>query len=116
MNRRGQTNPKSEAAIRSLGIAYFKANRYTDARAALSEAVKANPKDGVASLYLGLTAEAQNDLPAARTAYESYLAVGKTRGVKEQINARLTVLARRENEASAKQATGFRGTLAIRLR
>ena len=82
-------NPKSEAALRSLGIAYFKANRYTEARAALSEAVKANPKDGVASLYLGLTAEAQNDLPAARTAYESYLAVGKTRGVKEQINARL---------------------------
>jgi tetratricopeptide (TPR) repeat protein len=97
-------NPRSEAAIRSLGIAYFKANRYADARAALSEAVKANPKDGVASLYLGLTAEAQNDLPAARGAYESYLAAGKTRGVKEQINARLTVLARRENEASAKQA------------
>lgn len=97
-------DPKSESVLRSLGVAYFKANRYPEARAALSQAVTANPKDGAASLYLGLTAEAQNDLPAARSAYESYLAVGKTRGVKEQINARLTVLARRENEASAKRA------------
>jgi tetratricopeptide (TPR) repeat protein len=97
-------NPNSEPVVRSLGIAYFKANRYGDARAALAQAVAANPKDGVASLYLGLAAEAQNDLPAARTAYESYLAVGKTRGVKEQITARLAVIARRENEASARRA------------
>jgi len=97
-------DPKSESVLRSLGVAYFRANRYSEARATLSQAVAADPKDGGASLYLGLTAEAQNDLTAARRAYESYLAVGKTRGVKDQINARLTVIARRENEASAKRA------------
>ena len=63
-----------------------------------------DPNDGVAALYLGLNAEAQNDLPAARTAYESYLRVGKTRGVKNQISERLTVIARKENEAAAKRA------------
>lgn len=99
-----RANPKSESSTRSLGIAYFKANRYTEARTLLQQAVAVDPKDGVAALYLGLTAEAQNDLPAARTAYEAYLAIGKTRGVKEQINARLAVIARRENEIAAKRA------------
>ena len=38
------------------------------------------------------------------TAYQSYVAFGKTRGVKNQINARLAVLARKENEENAKRA------------
>src|SRR6478672_3241978 len=73
-------NPGSQTAVRNLGIAYFKASppRLTEARSALQQAATMNPKDGVASLYLGLTAEAQNDLPAARAAYQSYIAVGKT--------------------------------------
>jgi tetratricopeptide (TPR) repeat protein len=98
------SDPKSEPVQRSLGIAYFKANRYNDAKTALQQAVAMDPTDGVAALYLGLNAEAQNDLPAARTAYESYLRVGKTRGVKNQISERLTVIARKENEEAAKRA------------
>lgn len=97
-------NPSSEEAARNLGIAYFKAGRYPDARTALQQAVSMNANDGVAALYLGLTAEAQNDLPAARTAYTSYLSVGKTRGVKKQITERLALLARKENEEAAKKA------------
>lgn len=97
-------NPSSEPVLRSLGIAYFKANRFDDARTALRQAVSLDSNDGVAALYLGLTAEAQNDLAAARSAYESYLSVGKTRSVKSQITARLAVIARKETEASAKQA------------
>jgi tetratricopeptide (TPR) repeat protein len=104
LEARRAADPKSQAVLRSLGIAYFKANRYDDARNALREAVTMNPRDGVAALYLGLTAEAQNDLAAARSAYETYIAVGKTRGVKDQINARLAVIARRENEEAAKRA------------
>src|SRR5256885_15327120 len=64
------SNPQSEAVVRSLGIAYFKANRYDDARTALQQAVSMDRMDGVAALYLGLNAEAQNDLPAAKAAYE----------------------------------------------
>jgi tetratricopeptide (TPR) repeat protein len=99
-------NPSSQAAARNLGIAYFKATppRYNDARVSLAQAVELDPKDGVAALYLGLTAEAQNDLPAAQRAYESYLAVGKTRGVKDQISARLAVIDRKVNDERAKRA------------
>ena len=98
------SSPNSEPAQRALGVAYFKGGRFTDARAALQRASSMAPGDGVAALYLGLTAEAQNDVPAARAAYESYLRIGRTRGVKNQIGERLSVIARKENEAAAKQA------------
>ena len=100
------SNPESQATVRNLGIAYFKANppRIENARTALQQAVNMDSRDGVAALYLGLTAEAQNDFAAAKSAYQSYIAVGKTRGVKNQINARLAVIARKENEAAAKAA------------
>jgi len=106
LERARTADPKSESAARNLGIAYFKASppRYGDARTALGQAVSMDPKDGVAALYLGLTAEAQNDLPAAKSAYETYLVVGKTRGVKNQISARLALLDRKMNEMRAKQA------------
>src|SRR4051794_39155379 len=61
-------DPNSAPAHRSLGIAYFKANRYDDAKRELTQAATMNPNDGVPALYLGLTAEAQNDVPAARAA------------------------------------------------
>lgn len=96
--------PSSEAVQRTLGIAYFKANRYDDARTALRRATEMNDKDGVAALYLGLTAEAQNDLPGAATAYETYLRVGKTRGAKNQIRDRLEALKLKRIQAEAKLA------------
>jgi len=43
-------------------------------------------------------------LPAARAAYDSYLKVGRTRGVKNQIAERLAVIARKDTEAAAKRA------------
>ena len=98
------SSPNSEPAQRAIGIAYFKANRFAEAREALQRAVSMAPSDGVAALYLGLTAEAQNDFPAARTAYDSYLKVGRTRGVKNQIAERLTLIARKEHESAAKLA------------
>ena len=98
------SSPNSEPAQRAVGVAYFKGGRFADARAALQRASSMAPGDGVAALYLGLTAEAQNDVPAARAAYESYLRIGRTRGVKNQIAERLSVIARKENEAAAKQA------------
>jgi tetratricopeptide (TPR) repeat protein len=104
LERARAANPASEPAARSLGIAYFKANRPADARAALQEATSTDPQDGVAALYLGLAAEAQGDLPAARSAYESYLKVGKTAKVRAQIADRLEVIALREVQLGAKRA------------
>src|SRR5215217_2371542 len=62
------SNPQSAATLRNLGIAYFKATppRLSEAREALRQAAALDSKDGVTALYLGLTAEAQDDLPAAR--------------------------------------------------
>src|ERR1043165_7214039 len=77
LERQRTASPNSQAAVRNLGVAYYKANRFDDARTTLQQAATMDANDGVAALYLGLTAEAQNDLPAARGAYESYLKVGK---------------------------------------
>jgi tetratricopeptide (TPR) repeat protein len=104
LERARAADPESEAIQRSLGIEYFKAGRYPEARAALQQAAAADPRDGVVALYLGLTAEAENDLPAARAAYESYLRFGKTRRVKSQISARLAVVAREENALAVRRA------------
>jgi len=104
-------DPQSEAVERSLGIAYFKGNRYDDARDALKKAAEMDPRDGVAALYLGLTAEALNDVPGARAAYQSYLAVGKTRAAKKQIQARLEALKLKEIQVEAKAALAHESQL-----
>ena len=104
-------NPSSIAALRALGVAYYKAKRYTDSRTVLDHARRLDPKDGVSALYAGLSAEALGDPTNAKAAYDSYLAVGKTRRVKNQIRARLVVLAQAEVEAAAKRAVANEATL-----
>lgn len=104
LERAHTADPKSEDVERSLGIAYFKAKRYSDARSALETASSMAPQDGVVALFLGLTAEAQDDLPTARSAYETYLKVGRTRRVRSEIQNRLEALKLREIQVAAKQA------------
>ncbi|MCC7000667.1 MAG: tetratricopeptide repeat protein [Gemmatimonadaceae bacterium] len=97
-------NPQNVAALRALGVAYYKAKRYADARTVLDQARRLDPKDGVSSLYAGLASEEVGDLTNAREAYNTYLQVGKTRKVRNEISGRLTALARREAIANAKAA------------
>jgi tetratricopeptide (TPR) repeat protein len=97
-------SPGSFAVNRSLGIAYYKAGRYADARTALETASRLEPKDGTTALYLGLAAEELGDLAAARRAYASYLNVGRTSRVRRQLQSRLAALAKRELAADAKLA------------
>lgn len=97
-------SPKSVEVLRALGIQYYKAQRYSDARTTLTEAATLAPKDGVVALYLGLSAEAMNDLPAAKAAYSSYLTVGRTQRVRRQLEGRLAAMQRRELQAAAKAA------------
>ena len=96
---------------RSLGIAYYKAGRYSDARVALETAARLQPRDGTTALYLGLAAEELGDLAAARRAYASYLNVGRTSRVRLQLQSRLAALARRELAADAKAAVAREGSL-----
>lgn len=97
-------NPRNVAALRALGIAYYKAERYADARSVLDQARQLDPRDGLSALYAGLSAERLQDFTGARAAYNSYLEVGRTRRVRNQIRERLVTMARDEAVASAKAA------------
>src|SRR5688572_20931616 len=99
-----RAQPGSFAVNRSLGIGYYKAGRYDDARAVLQAASRLEPGDGTTALYLGLAAEELGDLAVARRAYSTYLSVGRTSRVRSQLQSRLAALARRELAEEAKRA------------
>lgn len=99
-----RAQPGSFAANRALGVGYYKAGRYADARTALQRASELDPKDGTTALYLGLTAERLNDLAAAKQAYTTYLSVGRASRVRRQLQSRLAAVTRRELAADAHAA------------
>src|SRR5258708_19465108 len=89
-------DPKSVAVLRALGIQYYKQQRFAEARAALTQAATMAPNDGVVALYLGLSAEGMNDVPAAKAAYSSYLKVARTHRVRPHLDGRLAATQRRD--------------------
>jgi TolB-like protein len=105
------TSPRSVEVLRALGTQYYKAQRYAEARTTLTEAATLAPNDGVVALYLGLSAEAMNDMPAAKAAYSSYLRVGRTQRVRRQLEGRLAAMQRRELQDAAKAAVQREATL-----
>ena len=107
--------PNDAAVARSLGIAYYKQAKYTEARTHLDQAVKLDPRDGSASLYLGLTAEQQKDLPAAKAAYQTYVRFGRTSRVRRQLEARLAAITRQELEVAAKAAAAQEQQLSTQM-
>lgn len=104
--------PNDAAVARSLGIAYYKAGKLADARTNLSQAVRLDPRDGSAALYLGLTAEKQNDIPAAKLAYQGYVRYGRTSKIRKRLEARLAALTRQELQVAAKSAVAREQQLA----
>lgn len=104
LERNRTANPSSVAALRALGVAYYKRQRFADAATVLNHARRLDPKDGVSALYAGLSAEALEDFTGAKDAYNSYLQVGKTRSVRDDIRSRLVALSRKELHAAAKSA------------
>jgi tetratricopeptide (TPR) repeat protein len=111
LEQQQHADPQSAAVNRSLGIAYYKANRFPEARTSLETAAKVDPKDGTTSLYLGLTDEALGDLSAAKAAYSSYIQFGRTSRVRSQLQSRLAALTRKELAAEAKSAVRQEATL-----
>lgn len=103
--------PGDAQALTRLGVGYFRANRYNEARAALDSAVQLAPQSGIAAIYLGMTAEAQGEFPAARVAYERYLAIGRSAEIKRSARQRLALVGRRELEYQARQALASESTL-----
>ena len=99
-----RAKPASFAVNRDLGVGYYKAGRYAEARLALETASNLEPKDGTTALYLGLASEELGDLAAAKRAYSTYLSVGRISRVRMQLQSRLSALTRRELAAEAKRA------------
>ena len=104
LEREQRGAPASAAVNRALGIAYYQLSRYPEARSALETAARLDPRDGTSALFLGMTAEAQNDLPTAKRAYSSYLQFGRTSRVRAQLQSRLAALTKRELVLDAKAA------------
>lgn len=107
-----ESRPNDPAIARSLGIAYYKAAKYPEARSNLETAVRLDPRDGAAALYLGLTAEQTNDVAGAKSAYQTYVRYGKTSKVRKQLEARLAAITRQELQLAAKAAVAQEQQLA----
>jgi tetratricopeptide (TPR) repeat protein len=103
-------DPQNVAALRSLGIAYFKRDRFTDASTVLEHARSLAPTDGLIALYAGMSAEGIPNYTVAREAYHQYLALPRPRfslrrrRTETQVRNRLIVLAREESIERAKAA------------
>jgi len=105
-------HPTDAAVLARLGVAYFKADRFADARQVLDSAVARDPRNGIASIYLGMATEAVGDFPAARAAYQHYIAIARSGELRETARRRLGLVGRHELEYQARQALAQESQLA----
>jgi len=104
-------HPEDAALQLRLAKAYYAANRFSDARAALAVVFQARPSDE-ARAYLGLTYEGLNQFDSARTVYTELLAAKRGGSVKRLLSGRLVLLTRHELQYQARQAIAREATLA----
>jgi TolB-like protein len=97
-------HPGDAATLTRLGVAYFKADRFADARQTLDSAVARDARNGLAAIYLGMATEAVGDFPAARTAYQHYVDIARSGELRETARRRLALVGRHELEFQARQA------------
>lgn len=102
LEQRVTAQPDNADIATSLGIAYFNARRYDDARTTLTRAAALNDAPANASLYLGLVHEELKDWANARAAYERYVQTGADNAAKERIRARMALVAREQLRHEAK--------------
>jgi len=105
-------HPRDANILARLGVAYFKAGRFRDAQPVLDTAVARDPGNGVAAIYLGMTAEQLGDFAAARTAYRHYIAIASSAELKRTAQQRLALADRNEMEYQARQALANEASLA----
>ena len=97
-----QKSPGNAEVATQLGAAYVTAKRYDDAKRVLAPLVADNTSQSAAYLYLGIAHEETSDFTAARAAYQKYLDVGRDEDVKDDIEARLALVARKELKQQAR--------------
>jgi len=105
-------HPHDANTLARLGVAYFKAGRYQDARSVLDSAVAYDSSNGIAAIYLGMTAEQLGDFATARAAYTRYIALPGNDQLKATARQRLALVGRRELEYQARQALTHEASLA----
>jgi Tfp pilus assembly protein PilF len=84
--------PEDTNTLTRLGVAYFKAGRFQDAQPVLDTVVARDPANGVAAVYLGMTAEQLGDFATARAQYQHYVAVSSDAALKHTAQQRLTLV------------------------
>jgi tetratricopeptide (TPR) repeat protein len=104
--------PQDAGVLARLGVAYFKAERYGDARPLLDSAVAGDPRNGTAAVYLGMTAEQLGDFAAAQAAYQHYIDIATDPDLKATARQRLALVDRRQLEYQAREALANEATLA----
>lgn len=105
-------HPHDASVLARLGVAYFKAGRYEDARPVLDSAVAWDSSNGVAAIYLGMTAEQTGDFSTARMAYTRYVALAPNSDLKATAQQRLALVGRHELEYQARQALAHEAAFA----
>ncbi len=85
-----------------LAKAYYSANRFANARAALATVLQQQPDSRIARAYLGFTYEGLEQFDSARAVYGALLAARPTGEVNRLLNGRLALLARKELHANAR--------------
>jgi tetratricopeptide (TPR) repeat protein len=97
-------NPSNTDLKVQLGMARFKAEDYEQARTLLQAAVDSGNQSGAALLYLGMSQEEFENWPAARDAYNTYLDVGRSEPLKQELRNRLQLIGQRVLRQQAQQA------------
>lgn len=95
LQRELSADPANLELKTQLGIAYFTADAFEQARGTLSEAIADGAQTGAAFLYLGLANEELEEWAAARDAYSNYLEVGESDPLKEQLRGRMQLMIHR---------------------
>ena len=87
-----------------LGMAQFKSEDYARSLATLQGAIDAGNETGAAYLYLGMSQEQLENWSGARDAYSTYLEVGRSDPLKEELRKRLELIAQNLLKERAQQA------------
>jgi len=108
--RRAQA-PDDPAANLRLGEAYYSAQRYGDARAALGRTLLHQPDNAEAQVYLGYTYEGLGQFDSARAVYTRLAASKPSGSVKKLLDGRLALVAQHQLVFEARQALAQEATL-----
>ncbi|HXH62714.1 MAG TPA: tetratricopeptide repeat protein, partial [Gemmatimonadales bacterium] len=108
--RRAQ-QPGDPAINLRLAEAYYGAQRYGDARAALATTLMQQPGNSEAQVYLGYTYEGLAQFDSARAVYNALSASKTDRNVRRLISGRLALMTRTEMQYYAKQAIAQESTV-----